>query len=829
MLQRIPLASFLLIGALVCPAVVAPAQESDEAFRKAEDALAAKASRLLMSFASFAKRNKVGPRAKEAYDTILEHYDADHAGARRALGYRKKKGEWEEPDRRKTRARWLDDANDKQRFAVLQQWRKTALELAKLHRERGLKLVADPSGKRVPAGMAHLRRAIFYDPFDREAHLALGHQEVKVGDKTYYGTPEQVALISRMNEVQTYALTLAKKDYEVRPVEEIPEELNKMNLEFHGARSEHFTVFCRGAQRNAEEAVKWAERGLDFLVWLLGEKEARRLRVVERQRIFAWYGFLYTLREKEKFLELNPQVLRGGRAEEAARRFSNVTFRSGKGNAQVSIQLTPAARADSMIAWVWRIGLGLQRANDGLMEGAMHAACWYLKATCETRFGALPEGTVGSEDYELPESTNWWLRAMRDQARSRTDFPLVNVPRVQLARFFNDARIKTWSFMTWCIARFPDRWHRFVLEAPHDKIPFPEEVQELAKKIFERSLEEIEEEWRGWAAGRDVTAAATGYGPPLLPEAPTPMALRGLRRLNQIRAQISHWDLDQNRWVQGLPLCQHDAEASVACREHAHYLALHPEHYNWPGAHEEDPAKEGFSPRGMRAAMRSVIVISERGRLDPEGSVDGWFGVPYHRLSLLRYNVDRIGFAYDNSGQAEIMMLDMGSLPKPYRREFDRQYAIVVWPGHETRNIPVGFHAFEDPHPLEEKGVARAEQPSWGYPISATLNRTLARQLASASMEVLEMRRRPKIEQSADVLRSQGKAVPCWVHTPDEPLHSMHEYRDTIFALPKQHLETNTSYVVILKLTLGGGSQEFKWSFRTGSRRTGLGRLPDPK
>ena len=69
--------------------------------------------------------------------------------------------------------------------------------------------------------------------------------------------------------------------------------------------------------------------------------------------------------------------------------------------------------------------------NVGLGQGIIHAMTWYLKSTSFSRWGARPEGTVTEEAYELPEQTNWWLRAIRDQAVSNQDWPLNQVPREQ--------------------------------------------------------------------------------------------------------------------------------------------------------------------------------------------------------------------------------------------------------------------------------------------------------------------------------------------------------------------------------------------------------------
>ncbi len=801
----LPLACFAM-------AVALPAQDLE----KDEAALNKKAAAALMSYAGFAKSKKVGPKAKEAYDLIIHSYDPDHRSARRALGFLGKAGDWKEPPPSKRKV-WVDKADNKQRFDVMGRWRQTAVKLAKLHREFGLELQGGEGGA-VAVADQHLNKAILYDPFDKEAHLALGHRE----SDGYYGTDRQIAFIKRMKDIETTALMLAKKNYPIEAVAQIPGELSRLKLEFHGAKSANFTIFTRGTQKNADDCVLWCERGLEFLTYCVGEAMARKLQFVERVKNFAWQGFLWTPKEKENFIKANPQVFADGQASvERAKQFVNINWSTQGGTAQVSTRLTPASMHDDLIVHLWHYALGgFGRGNNALLEGAQHAASWFLKATCIGKFGALPEGTVGSAETELPESANWWLRAMRDQALSGTDMPLNAVPRTRLWKFDNDARLKTWSFMTWCLAAYPDKWYQFVLECPHKKIPFPEEIDKIGQKVFGVPLAEVEDEWREWASGRGVTAAATGYGPPLLPERPNNKEIDGLTRLNQIRALAGYDTSDgnkislapgQEKWGQGLPECILDAEASMACKEHALFLGKHPEHHVWPEAHEEDPAKEGFSPRGMRAGMRSVIVINAQ---DSAECIDQWIGTVYHRFPLLQYYIKRIGFGFED----KMCVLDMASLEEPRSREDEVKYKWVVWPADGMKNVPRVFAFTEHPNPLEDVGLGFDDQKNVGYPISLQMSRHIAKQIHDASIAVfIGKKRGGKYE--------KGDPVECWIHTPDKPLLKRMELRDTVFAIPKAHLRSGTTYLCEVKIKFGNGERTMSWHFTTGSRQHGLGRL----
>ncbi len=631
-----PLALFFIAGIM---AAVLPAQGDLQA---QEAALVKDVTSSLQSFARKAKSQKVGTRAKQAFDLMLE-YDPDNASARKELGWKKGKDGWEQlpPERRPN---WEDKANNERRYRVSSDWVKLSQNLGALHRELGL-AIKDTNQAR---SAWHLSRAVSYYPLDEVAHRALGHKE----HDGFFGTDEDIAFVRRMRDIETHALQLARKDYDVQelPLDSMPQELQQMGLEFHGGKGKHFTVWTRGTQENADNCVKWCERALDFMIYLVGDKRAKQMQLAQKAARWSWFGFVWTAREREDFLKLNPHIW-AGKTLEDAKAFANVVWKSQQGPAQVFMKLTPAQMHDCLITHVFHDGMG-QGHNSALAEGLQHAATWYLMSTSITFFGARPEGTATERELKLPESTNWWLRAVRDQATSGSDWPINQVPREQLSRFRNDVRMKAWSFMTWVVARYPEQWLDFFVAAPHDKIPFPEEIDEIGEKAFGKPLAEVDAEWREWARGDSGVSSATGYGPPLLPEQPNKEEIAVLERMNEVRGTACAYviPVDKKDMREGhmerLPDTDLDAEASMACEAHSRYLTLHTDtHLRWPEAHEEDPAHPEFTPAGMRAGMRSVIVFLEAdgGESFARGSVDTGIGTVYHRVPLLEHNNKRFG------------------------------------------------------------------------------------------------------------------------------------------------------------------------------------------
>lgn len=823
-----------LVGLLLA---IRPAAAQD-AFAKEEQDLVRQCVSTLSNFASVAKTQKVGQRAKQAFNLVLE-YDPDNVPARTELGFKKEKTGWVDlpPEKRR---KWVDKASYEGRFKVMDAWNKTAMTLGETHRKLGLKLKAASHAR----ATYHLEKAVYYNAMDKEANLALGYLE----GPGFFGTEPQIAMAKRMKEIEMKAVEFARKDYPVTvlpqdqmPIElrnlidNAPEWMKKPTFDISGAKSEHFTLWVRGTQENADTSVRWAERALDFGVWLLGPERAKNLGFVERATgLFAWRVFLATNREREVFLE-NNEPAREGKSAKDAMRFINNSWKSKDGQVELSVAGSPRTIQDFLVANVFFHGL-LGGRNDGVGQGLVHAVTWYMKSTSIARWGALPEGTVGEDALALPEGTNWWMRTVRDQAVSNQDWPFAQVPREKLSRFRNDCRLKAWSMMTWLLAAYPDKWLDLFLAMPNadKRVPTLEEVEEIVKKHLGKSSEAIDAEWREWARGDSGVAFGTGYGPPQLLERPSKEELAALDRINQVRRQLIGFTFpDGGKMTDGtlVPLgeCEMDAETSIGCDLHCNYVMNHQELAQNPGPeiHEEDPAHVEFTRRGQQAGSGNIVTANgPRGADFARSSVDSWIGTPYHRFPMLEHNIKRLGYAYLTSADFSVSVLDMGSMEEPYDPGIAPRF--VIWPPHNLNGVPTNFPSRESPNPLEDQPEDQRDVTKCGYTISLQLESGLSRRLGQASIQLWEANRggrQPtknlvgKSDEEHKSWMDRGKKeVPCFVHTPNQPLNKKMDLRHVLFALPKEPLAPGKHYQVRCVLQLGEADPlHFFWEFDTSS------------
>jgi len=122
------------------------------------------------------------------------------------------------------------------------------------------------------------------------------------------------------------------------------------------------------------------------------------------------------------------------------------------------------------------------------------------------------------------------------------------------------------------------------------------------------------------------------------------------------------------RKAAGLSLVRLDPELSRACQSHARYLALNHLHpaAQGMGVHHQDADLPGASPEGAQAAKESVIAVM----LNPQMCVENWMATLYHRIPLLRPDLERIGFGHARiQGHKWACVLDTGNGRAPRGRE----------------------------------------------------------------------------------------------------------------------------------------------------------------
>ncbi len=258
------------------------------------------------------------------------------------------------------------------------------------------------------------------------------------------------------------------------------------------------------AADTAGKAAEWAERAQELLDFVLVGGPQRRVARIDGKPV-AWVGLLRTDAEWTSFFAANPELLRKAKLE-AAPDSGSFRFQSSQGTAEV-FRHGESLDADNIIAHVAMWGFASQQ-NEGLGQGFVHVMTSLLVGTTWTWFGAEPK-TRAANQKPLPRDEKAWDQRLREEIRAGKDWPLVQVPRETLSSFREIVRVKSWSFVLWLMARYPDNWTRALQALPTDKNPMPEQVEKVFLQDFGMPLQQIEAEWREWARGDSALAKAT--------------------------------------------------------------------------------------------------------------------------------------------------------------------------------------------------------------------------------------------------------------------------------------------------------------------------------
>jgi len=481
------IASLPLLVACLAPAL--RAQNAPPSPAEQEARLNQTAAQGLLAFARTAESNKMSGRAKAAYERVLADYEPDNKAATTALAQKNKT--------------WTDGGTEAQRRATAQAWTVLAKKLAPLHRELGRAFVEASDLER---GTKHLERCLGFDPNDVDAHRELGHEEYR----GFHGTAEQIAFCKRLEAIHARAKELTTSEFAPAPLadDSMPEELRRAGLPMKGGRSRQWKVWTTSASNEAAIAMaQWAERGQELLEFLLPSGPARRASLVASRPV-SWVAVVRSDDEWKKFFAANPQVLAKKKLTEppAAGSF----YFDSTGGRGVILHVNEPNDADDIVAHVAMWGFA-QNHNEGLGQGLTHALTSLLLGTTQTWFGDAPATSTGSQK-QMPRDEAAWTTRIRDEIKAGKDWPLAQVARERLSSFREAARVKSWSFVLWLVARFPDRWVRVFEALDSDKLPDLAGIEAIFAKELGCTVEQLEAEWRDWAGGDSPIAKATATG-----------------------------------------------------------------------------------------------------------------------------------------------------------------------------------------------------------------------------------------------------------------------------------------------------------------------------
>lgn len=198
-------------------------------------------------------------------------------------------------------------------------------------------------------------------------------------------------------------------------------------------------------------------------------------------------------------------------------------------------------------------------------------------------------------------------------------------------------------------------------------------------------------------------------------------------------------------------------------------------------AHHQDPKRPGATAAGAACGKAADLFP---GVADLPSAVHGWMAGLYHRRPILAPSLDKIGVGYerlrDGTYMAALMFVD---------GKRDAGWP-VAYPANGQRDVPLEFGR-EIPNPIP------GERHVGGYPI------TLQFPPFDAVTGV-----------TATLVDGDGKAVPSYVSTPEQPATSFGQY-GVVCVIAKQPLRPGGRYTARIKGVWKGRPLTRLWSFTT--------------
>jgi hypothetical protein len=255
--------------------------------------------------------------------------------------------------------------------------------------------------------------------------------------------------------------------------------------------------------------------------------------------------------------------------------------------------------------------------------------------------------------------------------------------------------------------------------------------------------------------------------------------LEALDYFNEIRRNVG---------VQELKL---DPYLTKAAENHARYLYLNKISFTAGlEVHSEEPDKEGFTgeevwDRAYAVGLdkkHSVTEVISFGSNSLKTGIDRLLNAPYHRVAMLSYSHEKIGFAI----VGDIVVINMANMPK------QMDPPPIMYPYNGQTDVDVAYWGREIPNPVEEFGLKTS-----GFIITFSPDYELGESYIDASDTV------------PSLVDSKGNEVPFF-------------YNKSRFIIPKEPLKYGETYTVNVKYTKG---RSLTWSFTT--KKAPVGSNPD--
>jgi hypothetical protein len=247
------------------------------------------------------------------------------------------------------------------------------------------------------------------------------------------------------------------------------------------------------------------------------------------------------------------------------------------------------------------------------------------------------------------------------------------------------------------------------------------------------------------------------------------------------------------RQAAGLKPVVLDPKLSKGCLAHARYIVKHfdPAKAASFNPHVEDPHLEGYTEEGKKTA-RQAEIQAYFGKRDPAAAVDSFMTGLFHRIGMIRPDLERVGFAHVHSkGNWGIVVLNAKGGRNPRSANAGK---VVVYPADQQTNVPRAFSEKEIPNPIPAEGRGQ----SAGFPITITFP------------EKVKVTRATAVLKEAD-----GKVVPVWFSSPEKPASRPELQFNTVCLIAKAQLQPKTKYQVTVTARVDGKPWSRTWTFTT--------------
>lgn len=560
--------------------------------------------------------------AKRVWMMLLSEYSADHAEARKGLGYQKVGTSWSlDPDFVYPKH---DNPDAKAAKKLQDDWKDVADKVAAAH----LKMAQDyDTAGRADMARWHFEKVIYFTPDNEAAKTALDHKPVA----GLSGTDLEQTLFERSKMLKAAVEEELKKEYEVeeRPETDRHPLLDKAKVTYRTVKSEHFTIrgdfemdLLKQAAVNAERAVRVLRAACKGFPGF--QDDPKR-----------WRNDWAYFKDKETYVQIlnaNADLMSPSDLKFRVEQTAGCGLQGPEGSIDLSAAGNEQGILDGAVRSVAQWYGGFK--SPALTEGFGHTFVGMFFNN-NRRFivdrQTQQRSSTGEEDYDKfsPNMDTWGELALEAAWKLVEGTAAARLPLITADKFPDDARIKSWSFCDYVVRRDPG------LLKSLDQCNGEKSVVEVEKKFTTSnsglSIAQLEKEWKDfWTEASPVLKAIRDNTEPL----------------TAVSADVKKWleAFNKARKEQNATAVTWSSNYSTRCRDHVEYLQQNETERGAAAEQSENSELPGGSHIGNMFAQMALVSVDAT---KPKDVFASWLHLPGYRDALINERLITVGLYVD--------------------------------------------------------------------------------------------------------------------------------------------------------------------------------------